>query len=292
MLDPRRLLTFRAVARAGSFSRAAEALALSQPAVSQQVGALERELGTQLLVRGRGGTVPTEAGALLLEHADAVADGLAVADRQLGELAARGRHELRLGAFPSAIATLVPEAVATLRGARPNLEVAVGEGSHAELAALVRSGELHAGLCFQDLGLPRREPAGVRRTDIEEEPMVALLPAGHRLARRKRIALAELAEDRWTVPSADGIIVRACRAAGFEPRVAIYTRDPLAVRGIAAAGLAVSLTPLRLTRLGLTGIATPALVDPPLRVTYLLLPAVGAHPLAGALTEALREAAG
>src|ERR687888_1395763 len=73
MLDPRRLLTFREVARQGSFSRAADALALSQPAVSQQVGALERQLGATLLVRGRAGTVVTPAGELLLAHADALA---------------------------------------------------------------------------------------------------------------------------------------------------------------------------------------------------------------------------
>src|SRR4051812_50097478 len=73
MIDPRRLLTLRAVAAAGSFSRAAEALALTQPAVSQQVAALERQLGTKLLERGPGGPVATEAGALLLAHAAAIA---------------------------------------------------------------------------------------------------------------------------------------------------------------------------------------------------------------------------
>src|SRR5918992_5259373 len=73
MLDPRRLLTFRAVALQRSFSRAAEALSLSQPAVSQQVAALERQLGTPLLDRRPGGLVLTAAGRLLLEHAEAVA---------------------------------------------------------------------------------------------------------------------------------------------------------------------------------------------------------------------------
>src|SRR5690349_9094017 len=88
-LDPRRVLTFRAVAHAGSFSRAAEGLALTQPAVSQQVAALERQLGTRLLDRapgGTGGVRTTEAGALLLAHADAVADRLDAAARQLAEL--------------------------------------------------------------------------------------------------------------------------------------------------------------------------------------------------------------
>ena len=111
MLDARRLLTFRAVAHHGSFSRAAEALALSQPAVSQQVAALERELGAGLLVRGRGGALPTDAGRLLLHHADAVAARLDLADVQMGALVAGVRRTLRLGAFPSALAGVVPEAV-------------------------------------------------------------------------------------------------------------------------------------------------------------------------------------
>src|SRR5919109_554096 len=87
MLDPRRLLTFREVARRGSFSRAAEALALTQPAVSQQVAALEREVGTELLRRGPGGPALTETGELLLAHADALSDRLRAADAQLAALA-------------------------------------------------------------------------------------------------------------------------------------------------------------------------------------------------------------
>src|SRR5918994_3324617 len=110
MLDARRLLTFRAVAHAGSFSRAAESLALSQPAVSQQVAALERALGTPLLERGRGGAAPTHAGRLWLEHADAVAARLELAGVQLAEVVAGARRTLRLGAFPSALASIVPEA--------------------------------------------------------------------------------------------------------------------------------------------------------------------------------------
>ena len=85
MLEPRRLLTFREVAHRGSFSRAADALALTQPAVSQQVAALERQIGVRLLDRGPGGPAPTEAGALLLAHADAIAERLAQADAQLAE---------------------------------------------------------------------------------------------------------------------------------------------------------------------------------------------------------------
>src|SRR5918994_177491 len=100
MIDPRRLLTFREVARLGSFSRAGEALALTQPAVSQQVAALERQLGVRPLDRGPGGPVPTEVGALLLAHADAVAERLAQAGEQVAERVASERATLRAGAFP------------------------------------------------------------------------------------------------------------------------------------------------------------------------------------------------
>jgi DNA-binding transcriptional LysR family regulator len=124
-MDPRRLLTFREVARQRSFSRAGEELALTQPAVSQQVAALERQLGTALLVRGRGGALPTDAGRLLLDHADAVAARLDLADVQMAALVGGARRTLRLGAFPSALASVVPDAVAAMRAREPDLEVTV-----------------------------------------------------------------------------------------------------------------------------------------------------------------------
>jgi DNA-binding transcriptional LysR family regulator len=292
MLDPRRLLTFREVARQRSFSRAAAALALSQPAVSQQVGALERELGTALLVRGRAGTVPTPAGDLLLAHADALAARLELADTQMDALVVAERRALRLGAFPSALATIVPAAVAALRAQEPELEVAAEEGTLAELVQAVQAGRLHAAVCFQDAAAPRREHDGLQRIDLADEPMVALLPADHRLAGEEEIALRELADEPWMAPSPDGIVVNACRAAGFEPRVEILTRDPLAARALAAAGLAVTLTPRLLERVQLPGIALPALREPaPRRTLYAVLPAEGAHPLAGALVRELAVAA-
>jgi DNA-binding transcriptional LysR family regulator len=292
MLDPRRLLTFREVARQGSFSRAAEALALSQPAVSQQVGALERELGTALLVRGRAGTLPTPAGELLLAHAEALAGRLELADEQMGALVDTERRSLRVGAFPSALGLILPGALAAMRDHEPDLDVSIEEATVAELTAAVQSGRLHAAVCFQDASAPRREPDGLRRADLLEEPMVALLPSYHRLAGHEAIDLRELADEPWMAPSLDGLIVAGCRAAGFEPRVIILTRDPLASAAIAAAGLAVSLTPQLLARAELPGIALPPLKkDPPRRTLYALFPAAGAHPLADPLLDALLQAA-
>jgi len=291
MLDPRRLLTFREVARQGSFSKAADALALTQPAVSQQVGALERELGATLLTRGRGGTTVTPAGELLLAHADAVAARLELADTQMGELADEGRLSLRLGAFPSALATIVPVAVGALRATQPELEISIEEAPTAELESMVTAGDLHASLGFQDAALPRREFPGLRRVDIAEEPFVAVVPAGHRLAKRKRVALEDMAGERWMAPSRSGIIVRSCRAAGFEPRIVIVTRDPLASAAMTAAGLAVSITPRLSERIELPGVVHRPLRNAPRRTLYVLLPEKGAHPLADELVRELAAAA-
>src|SRR4051812_36040291 len=292
MLDPRRLLIFRAVAREGSFSRAATVLHRSQPAVSHQVAALERELGAALLVRGRGGARPTPAGELLLAHAEALATRLELAGAQMDALVADTRRTLRVGGFPSALATIVPAAAAVLREREPGLELAVEEGTVTELEAAVRAGRLDAAVGWQDAAAPRHEPEGLRRVALQEEPMDAVLPAGHRLADRRRIALRDLADETWMAPERDGLLVRACRAAGFEPRIAILTRDPLAARAIAAAGLAVSLTPSLLARIPLPGIVTPSLgPTAPRRTLYALLPPAGAHPRVAEFVEGLRVAA-
>jgi DNA-binding transcriptional LysR family regulator len=289
MLDPRRLLTFREVARQGSFSKAADALDLSQPAVSQQISALERELGAPLLVRGRAGTIVTPAGGLLLAHADALAARLELADTQMDELAAAERTALRIGAFPTALATIVPRAIAELCAREPDLEVAIEEGTVDALHQAVESGGLHLAVCWQDATKPRRVPDGLHRTDLAEEPMVAVLPADHRLARKRTIALADLARETWMAPEADGMLVDACRTAGFEPRLAILTRDPLAARAIAAAGLAVSLTPRLIADLELPGIVTRPLRGPTARrALYAIAPEQGAHSYARALTDELK----
>src|SRR4051794_32251319 len=173
MLEPRRLLTFREVARRGSFSRAAEALALTQPAVSQQVAALEREVGLSLLHRRPGGPALTQAGELLLGHADALAERLGLADAQLAELAGRDRDRLAIGAFPSALASVVPDAVARWQGAEPGVAVEAVEIGSAEAAGAVRAGRVHVAICFEDAAAPPREDPALRRHELGLEPMDA-----------------------------------------------------------------------------------------------------------------------
>src|SRR5919204_885393 len=154
MLDPRRLLTFREVARRQSFSRAATAVALTQPAVSQQVRALEVQIGERLIERGRPGFALTPAGELLLAHAEALSERLRLAETQLAETVAAERRLLRIGAFPSALGTLVPAAIARLAAD----EVTAVQGGTDDVVAAVRNGGLHVALCFQDAAQPRGEP--------------------------------------------------------------------------------------------------------------------------------------
>src|SRR5215213_3435295 len=139
-MEPRRLLTFRAVARERSFSAAARALSLSQPSVSQQVAALERELGAQLLDRRPGGLRLTPAGTVLLQHADAIAGRLDLAAAQLADIAAAERSTLVIGAFPTALAVLVPAALERLAD---DARVVIEEGTSEALADRVRSGAVH-----------------------------------------------------------------------------------------------------------------------------------------------------
>jgi DNA-binding transcriptional LysR family regulator len=253
--------------------------------VSQQVAALERELGARLLHRGPGGLTLTDAGAIALEHADALAERLALADTQLGELG-DDRGALRVGGFPSALATVVPAAIAS---AMPHRVKAV-EGTVEQLAAGVADGSLHVAVLFQDAAAPPREHAGLRRHELLDEPFVVAVGPEHRLARRRTVRLRELARDPWCAPSERGIVRNACLGAGFEPDIAFVTRDVLAIRALVAAGLAVTLTP-RLIAGHLHGVRALALRDePPRRVLYALTPRTGTRAAAREFLDALRAA--
>ena len=285
MHDPRRLLTLRAVVSARSFSGAARALSLTQPAVSQQVAALEREVGVRLLDRGVGGNripAPTDAGALLLAHADALAERLGQVDAQMAELA-RAEDPLRIGAYPSALAVLVPRAIAAMGGP----PVRAVENRLADLRAGVAGGRLHAAVAFAAADAPAGEDGAVTRHDLGTEEFTVLVGPGHRLAARRTVRLAELAGDVWTAPSTDGLVARACREAGFEPDIAYVTSDPLASRGLCAEGLAVCLSPATIAA-ALPGVRKLAVRGPaPRRAVFALTPSVGARSDARGFVEAL-----
>lgn len=285
-MDPRRLLTFRAVARQRSFSRAARELALSQPSVSNQIAALEREVGVQLLERRPGGLRLTREGEILLEHADAIAERFELAGTQLAAAATGYRARLRIGGFPTALAGLIPAAIDRVRVDHPAMKVVVDEGT-GDLPARVRAGELDMAVAFQDGALPREETPALERRDLLDERFMVALAPDHPLAERPEVALADLRDDDWTVAVPDGLIVRACRAAGFEPNLVSLTHDQLAIRALIARGLAVTLVPELLADAFSDLALRPIAGDSPVRNVYVLLPPGGRHPLVAPTLDAL-----
>src|SRR3954468_13986594 len=290
-MDPRRLLTFRAVAHERSFSRAARALALTQPAVSQQVAALEKELGAKLLAREPGGLKLTPAGETLLQHADAIAERLSLAGTQLAELADGERMRLRIGAFPSALACLIPKSVARLRQQAPDSEVLIEEAGSEALAGKIARGDMHVAIAFQDARLPRREPDGIERRDLMHERFLVALPPGHRLTELDAVPIAALADEPWIAPSGSHMIARTCRAAGFEPRLVSILRAPRAMRALISQGLAVTLVPRMIAGV-LGGVELRPIDGPgPERDVYAMLPPGGRHLLAEPMVAAFAEVA-
>jgi DNA-binding transcriptional LysR family regulator len=290
-MDPRRVLTFRAVAHERSFSRAARVLSLSQPSVSNQVAALERELGTRLLERRPGGLILTAEGEILLAHADAVAERFKLAETQLAAAAEGQRLRLRIGALPSALAGLVPAAIAQLRRTHPDTRFTFDEGTSQELSARVASGELDLAIAYQDTTWPRPEPPGVARHHLLHEQFMVALAPDHRLASQAEVALGDLRDDDWTAALTDGVIVRACRAAGFEPNLVSITHDQLAIRGLIIRGLAVTLAAELLADpfkdLALRPIAGMTVA----RDVYALLPPGRRHALVAPTLDALDDVA-
>jgi DNA-binding transcriptional LysR family regulator len=291
-MDPRRLLTFRAVAHAGSFSRAATKLTLSQPSVSHQVALLETEIGVRLLDRGRGGLRLTRAGEVLLQHADHVAWRLQLADTQITDLAEDRRDQVRIGAFPTALASFVPAAIARLRLAHGDLRLLLSDVTSNALEPRFLRGEFDIALGYQDATTGRHELPGAERIDLLQETFLVGLPPEHRLARaRDPLSLAQLADDDWIVPSTEGFLIQACRDAGFEPRVVAATSDPLATRGLIARGLGVGWVASLLID-DYSDVVVRPVKDPiRRRDIYALLPPGDRHPFAKPVVDALIDTA-
>jgi DNA-binding transcriptional LysR family regulator len=286
-MDPRRVLTFRAVAHQRSFSRAARELALTQPSVSNQVAQLEREIGARLLDRGPGGVRLTREGEILLEHADAITERLQLAQAQLAAAAEGKRTRLRIGALPTALAGFVPAAIALLRLEHPDTRITFDEGTSDELSGRVASGELDLAIAYQDTGAASADPPGVTRHHLLHEQFMVALAPDHPLAQESAVRLADLSDEDWTAALIDGVIVRACRAAGFEPNVISLTRDQLAIRALVMGGLAVTLVPELLAD-PFRGLALRPIADVRIaRDVYALLPPGGRHPLLAPILDAL-----
>ncbi len=297
MLSVQRIRVFREVLAQGSFSEAASALNYTQSAVSQAIARLEAEAGVPLIERDRRGVRPTSAGERLNEHAGRILTQLDAAEAELGAIAGIEGGELRMASFPTAGATLMPLAIAAFRSGYPAVTLSLVEGEPEELTPRLRDGEFDLGLIFVFEGTGELGP-GLRATPLFEDPMKLALPKGHRLARKERVTLDDLAEEAWVQTSEASAcarhVVRICRAAGFQPRVSFESDDYLTVQGLVAAGVGVALIPqLALSQTVSYDIAVREL-DPvaPVRHVVAATPGSGVSlPAAAAMLELLRDTA-
>ena len=292
MYDLKRLRVLAEVARQGSFSGAADELYLSQSAVSQQVATLEREVGLPLLERTPAGPKPTDAGRILLSHAEAVFCRLEEAEHELAAVAGLEGGELRVASFPSASVTLLTEALAEYSRRYPGVALTVTEGEPEQTLPRLRAAEIDLAIVFDYPMLPPQGPdRDVERVLLLTESMYVALPRDHPLASRKVVRIADLADEAWLCgvrPSSCGeVVMRACREAGFEPRIAFESDEYQVLQGYVAAKLGFTLLPdLALPTLHRDLVVRPTTPKAPERRVWAATRAKGAR---SAATEAMVE---
>ena len=256
MLDVTRLRVLVAVARNGSVTAAARALNYAQPSVSHHIARLEAETGARLLERVGRGIRLTEAGRLLAERAEEILGRLDAAEAELAAHVGLRQGRVRLAAFPSALATLVPAAAAGLAAELPGLDFMLTEAEPPEALRMLRAGYVDVALVFRhyraDSGSPPPEPAdeGMRGTLLLDEPvlLVTKAAAADETKPAKRAAPADLAAQagsRWIAgcERCRSYLVSECERAGFTPQISFTTDDYLAVQALVAAGLGVTTLP-------------------------------------------------
>lgn len=243
-METQLLEVFRTVAEHGSITTAARALSFTQSAVSRQIAALEAEVGAKLFDRLPRGVALTEEGRGLLPHAEAVLDRLAAARQDLDDLRGLGRGRLRVGAFPTAVAALVPRAMASFRSAYSQISLSLVEGVTPRLLERLLADEA-------DVAVVSTSPTGKldrERFDLRhllDERLLVAVARDHRLARRRTVRLADLREDAFVVGSAtaENPLLRASLPSGFTPRIDIVAAEWTGKLGCVAAGLGVALVP-------------------------------------------------
>lgn len=283
-MELRQLQYFVAVVRHGQFTRAAEELWITQPALSQQVRRLEAELGVELLRRTSRGVLPTPAGEDLLAHAESVLAEIERAREEMDRHAGATRGRVRVAAT-AADAPRLPEALAAFHRAHPRLQVALRHASAAEVVALTQSGSVDVAVA----GLDGDPPAGVAVTPFDDEPMHAIVAPGDPLAAAGRARLAELRGRPFILPEPETplrrTVMAACQAVGFSPVPLFEVSDPAAVRHLAHAGLGVSVVPASWLAGPGAEVGVVELDGAPRHRVVLLSPAAGASP-AGELLRA------
>jgi DNA-binding transcriptional LysR family regulator len=249
-MELRHLRYLIAVADEGSVTRAAARLGIQQPPLSQQIQALETELGIALFVRHPKGVAPTPGGAALLDEARAIIARVERASVRAVRVADGSEGSLTIGLTSSVVAhRLAPDIIRAHREAFPAVTLEVREGNAADLTAAVTAGDIDVAFVRE----PVARPAELAYRSLLEEPMLLVLPHGHRAAGAARAAravrLKTLADEPFILvrrPGAPGMyanLITACHRLGFAPRIATEVSHMGTNIMLVAAGVGVSVVP-------------------------------------------------
>ena len=247
--DAKRAEAQKAIADEGSFTSAANALGFTQPAISQMVRRLEQRTGTVLVERYGRQVRLTEAGQVLARHAVGVLAALDAAEEEITAIAGLRAGRVRLQAFPSSSATLVPRTLAILKARHPDITVTFTEAEPPESLAALRRGDCDVAVAFAyeggDLGELEEDLSLLVTRRLMDDEVRLVVPATHPHAGDEAASLADFSGEEWIAgcPRCRGHLLSLADAAGFRPNVAFETEDYVAQLGLVTAGLGVALVP-------------------------------------------------
>ncbi|MDT7575821.1 MAG: hypothetical protein QOH17_2154 [Pseudonocardiales bacterium] len=296
-IDVRRLRVLRELDQHGTVTAAAAALHLTPSAVSQQLAGLARELGVPLIEKDGRGVRLTGQAAVLLRHAEAIAEQLERARAELAAFEAGTLGRVKVGSLSTGIAAVVAPALAQLRTSAPGLRIQVTEYEPTTAFDRLDACRLDVVVGVVHGATPPRTDARYFRVDLLTDVMDAVLPDGHPLADPDGVRLAALATEAWVSPAPDdpcaATTLVACAAAGFRPEIEHFCLEWDAVTALVAAGAGVALVPRTAQPLRQTGLVVCPLLGPPAARLLFAATRAGAesHPAVGAVLDALQSVA-
>jgi len=241
-MELHQLRYFLAVARTKHFSRAAEQCHVAQPSLSQQIMKLEGELGEKLFERTKREVALTPAGALLMAHADRVLAEVELAREGVRELRGLVRGRVTLGVLPTVAPYFLPQRLRAFTAKFPAVEVVVNEDTTSQLTAALLAKEIDLAI----VSLPV-ERAGLVAEKFFDEKLLVALPAGHVLAKKRRLTLDDLEQEAFILMKEghclSGQALQFCRMNGFAPRVSFRSAQIETVLAFVAKGWGVSIVP-------------------------------------------------
>jgi molybdate transport repressor ModE-like protein len=247
MLDPRKLRLLVAVATTGSIAGAATVAGCSAAAASQQLSALERQTGAQLLERSARSVRLTTTGELLVEHATRILADLRTAEQAITAVTTLHGGQLRVASFGTAAARLCIPALAAFTRRYPKVAIAFHELEPEQAIPAVRAGDIDLAVTHQYARFPAPDLGGLTQTHLLTDPLLLAVPARLRPADSSPVSLRTFANADWiSTHPGDGfqaITEMVGRAAGFEPKVTCRADDYRIIQDLVAAGIGVALVP-------------------------------------------------